>query len=285
MILMTLRLYATGGMMRTIGDLFGISVSSVSRITTIVTHHIALLRSKFITFPSTATERENASKAFYAFARFPKTNAVIDCTHVRIISPGGDNAELYRNRKGFFSINVQTTCDANLMITNIVARWPGSAHDSNIFNNSRLCSLIEDGNFGTNIIVADGGYKNTKSVLTPLLNPTKPEEILYNESIIRTRCCVERSYGVWKRRFPILSLGIRLNNKKVQGVIVATAVLHNVCYINSDTDLPSLPLDLSEAIDHVLSVPHSRNNLTLFDNTSNNQTRSNLVNNYFKNML
>lgn len=39
---------------------------------------------------------------------------------------GGDYAELFRNHKGYFSINVQAVC------------WPGSTHDSTIFNNSRL---------------------------------------------------------------------------------------------------------------------------------------------------
>ena len=40
----------------------------------------------------------------------------IDCTHIKIPCPGGENAELFRNRKGYFSINVQAVCGPNLYI-------------------------------------------------------------------------------------------------------------------------------------------------------------------------
>nr|CAI5828848.1 unnamed protein product [Callosobruchus analis] len=53
---------------------------------------------------------------------------------MKIQSPGGDDAEVFRNRKGWFSINTQI-CDANLNLLDVVARWPGSTHDNTIFNN------------------------------------------------------------------------------------------------------------------------------------------------------
>lgn len=143
---------------------------------------------------------------------------------------GGNYPEVFRNRKGYFSINVQTIGSANLKILNIVARYPGSVHDQTIFNNSDVKQNLEAGHFGhDSIIVADGGYANTRFIATPLRNPNSPVQNLYNESIIRTRNPVERQYGVLKRRFPILSLGMRLGLKKIQSVIVACAVLHNIC--------------------------------------------------------
>lgn len=104
-----------------------------------------------------------------------------------------------------------------------------------------------------------------KYIMTSILNPTTPAQSLYNESQIRTRGSVERSYGVWKRRFPILSLGIRLNINKVQDIIVATAIL------------PSLSDDIQEAFDFVSSVP-SRGE----GKEENNLTRNDLINNYFE---
>lgn len=104
-----------------------------------------LLRPRFINFPKEREEIDEVRPGFNTIACFPKCIGAIDCTHVKIISPGGEQAETYRNRKGFFSINVQTVCDAHLRIQDIVARWPGSAHDSTIFINSSLrgynCSL------------------------------------------------------------------------------------------------------------------------------------------------
>lgn len=152
------------------------------------------------------------------------------------LSLGGENAEIFRNRKGFFSINVQSICDSSLKILDVVARWPGSTHDSTIFNNSRIHARLDNNEFNDCFIVADSGYQNKNFVMTPLLSVRTPEENLYNESLIRTRNCVERSYGVWKRRFPILSVGLRLRLDTVQSIVVSTAVLHNLCCTRREMD-------------------------------------------------
>lgn len=60
---------------------------------------------------------------------------------------GHDDAEVFRNRKSYFSINTQVICNAQKKITNIVARWPGSTHDTTIFNNSRIRAQFEAGRF------------------------------------------------------------------------------------------------------------------------------------------
>lgn len=117
---------------------------------------------------------------------------------------GGANAENFRNRKGYFSLNVQVVGDANLYIKDIVARWPGSTHDQTIFNNSLLKARFENNEFGNSIMVGDSGYALRKYLITPMLNPTVNVEQVFNESQIRTRNPIERLFGVLKRRFPIL---------------------------------------------------------------------------------
>lgn len=174
------------------------------------------------------------SEAFYRIAAFPRVIGALDCTHVKIQSPGGEHAELYRNRKTWFSLNVQTVADSQLKIRDIVARWPGSTHDSTIFNNSALKESLESGVFRGYFIVADSGYKNTSYLATPYLTVDSPLKNLHNESQIRTRNVVERSYGVWKRRFPCLSLGLRIALERVQPVVVALAVLHNIAIDDND---------------------------------------------------
>ncbi|CAH2004518.1 unnamed protein product [Acanthoscelides obtectus] len=74
------------------------------------------------------------------------------------ISKCGDDAEVFRNRKGYFSLNVQTVSDAKLKILNIVCRWPGSTHDSAIFQNSRLCYQFETGVHAAGLLLGDNGY-------------------------------------------------------------------------------------------------------------------------------
>lgn len=162
---------------------------------------------------------------------------------------------MYRNRKGFFSFNVQTICDVNLKILDIVARWPGSSHDSTIFNNSNIRIRFERGEFGDSVLVADSGYQNRSYCLTPFHNPQTAAERLYCEAHVRTRNVVERSYGVWKRRFPILAKGIQLDINKVQCLIVATAILHNIAIQNNDGVPPELIPEMENAVNIVNNVP------------------------------
>ena len=66
------------------------------------------------------------------------------------------------------------------------------------------------------------------------MNPGNSAEESYNRSHFQTRNTVERLFRVWKRRFPCLSNGIALKPEKVCDIIVATAVLHNICLIEHD---------------------------------------------------
>lgn len=126
--------------------------------------------------------------------------------------------------------------DANLYIKDIVARWPGSTHDQTIFNNCLLKARFENNEFGNSIMVGDSGYALRKYLITPMLNPTVNVEQVFNESQIRTRNPIERLFGVLKRRFPILSLGIRLSLDSAKLVIIACAVLHNIALSLNEPD-------------------------------------------------
>lgn len=66
---------------------------------------------------------------------------------------GGDDAEVFRNRKGYFSINTQAVCDPDLKFLDVVARWPGSTHDNTIFNNSRIRRKFEQQHFPNSILL------------------------------------------------------------------------------------------------------------------------------------
>lgn len=43
-------------------------------------------------------------------------------------------------------------CDSELMINNIVARWPGSTHDATVFINSRIRNRFEVGEFQNGVL-------------------------------------------------------------------------------------------------------------------------------------
>lgn len=106
-LLVALRFYAHGTFQVVTGDLIKVSQPTVCRTVNKVTGLIARhLFRELVHFPK-AEEYAQVMHAFYLIGRFPGVTGCIDCTHVRIKSPGGDTAEVFRNRKGVFSINVQ----------------------------------------------------------------------------------------------------------------------------------------------------------------------------------
>ena len=161
---------------------------------------------------------------FWRICAFPSVVSAIDCTHIKIQCRGGKNAELFRNRKGNFSINVQAASGPDLQISNIVARWPGSVHDARIFDNSRLCAQLQRGDI-PGILLGDSGYPCPQYLMTPIHDPQTRPQRNYNVAQIRTRNNVERMFGTCKSS--CLSTTIRTKLQTTLTIIVATAVLFN----------------------------------------------------------
>ena len=129
--MLTLRYYATGTFQEACGDLWDISQLTASRIIKRVSEAIARLKIHYIQFP-TPDMVPQIKLDFWRICAFPNIVGRIDCTHIKIPCPGGENAELFRNREGF-SLNVQAVSGPNLEIQNIVVRWPGSVHDCIVY--------------------------------------------------------------------------------------------------------------------------------------------------------
>nr|CAH7767337.1 unnamed protein product [Callosobruchus chinensis] len=271
MVLLTLRFFAIGSMLQAVGDFFGIDKSTASRTVYKVACAIASLSSRYITMPERNEELRYAQQKFFSISRFPKCIGALDCTHIKIQSPGGHQAETFKD----------CICDAELKFQNVVCRWPGATHDAQIFRNSVIKRKFANNGFRGSLLLGDSGYAIKPYLLTPLLKPRTPAEHLYNESQIRTRNVIERCFGVWKRRFPILALGIRLDHRKVEAVVVATAVLHNIAQTRGDPD-PVTNDEVLEALNLVADVPIQRNNRNI--NGINNRIRHALITEYFANL-
>ena len=105
-LLLTLRYYATGTFQEACGDLCYISQLTASRIIKRVSEAIARLKIHYIQFP-TADTLPQIKLDFWRICASPNVVGTIDCTHIKIPCPGGENAELFTNRKAFFPLNVQ----------------------------------------------------------------------------------------------------------------------------------------------------------------------------------
>ena len=231
-VLIALRFYATGTFQRVIRDLLGVSAFAACTAGHKVSKAIEKQRAQFLSFPENLADTK---RKFYDVVHFPGVIGAIDCTHIRIICPNKENALAFVNRKQYYSNNVQAVCDSDAFITNIVARWPGSTHDSRIFENSKIAHKLRDGAID-GILVGDSGYACRAYLVTPILKPKNAGEVRYNTAHRCTRCLIERCYGLLKRRFPCLHLGLRTALANTLVIIVATAVLHYFVLMHREQD-------------------------------------------------
>ncbi|XP_052806261.1 putative nuclease HARBI1 [Mya arenaria] len=205
-ILIKLRYLATGLIQLNDADIHGVSQPTVSRVLTEVINALsspALIR-QFIKFPGSVEEFRQNAVQMQGIARFPKVIGAIDGTHINIASPN-QHEEIYVNRKGKHSINVQVVFDGWYTIIDVVARWPGSVHDRRVLRESSLNNLFENGHMPHGFhLLWDSGYPAKRWLLTPFLAPQTQAEQAYNRSHKVTRALVERGIGQLKRRFGIL---------------------------------------------------------------------------------
>lgn len=97
------------------GDLLSISQPTVSRIVKYVSRLFFLQYRRFIKFPARAADVLAYKTAFQQLGIVNNTQSIpgiigaIDGTHIRIVNTPGrpPHPETFRNRKTYFSINVQ----------------------------------------------------------------------------------------------------------------------------------------------------------------------------------
>ncbi|XP_015603034.1 putative nuclease HARBI1, partial [Cephus cinctus] len=156
-LLTALRFYASNSFQMVHGNLRWLSQASVSRIVKNVSIAFAEQLKQFICFPRSDTGIRRNTAKFYTIAYFPSLVGCLDCTYIPISNPGGENAEVFRCRKGYFSLNVQVVCGPNMEIMDIVVRHPGSTHDSVTFDRSAVRARFEAGEFRS-VLLGDNGY-------------------------------------------------------------------------------------------------------------------------------
>jgi len=143
-LLTALHFYSTGSFQWMVGRGTGMSQSAVSKVIDGVTQALCKLAKVAITFPTNQQQLTANKLAIHGIAGFPNVMGCINETHVRIKVPS-EAEEAYVNRKGMHTVNIQAVCDADMKVTNVVAKWPGSAHDSFIWRNSSLQQLFQHG--------------------------------------------------------------------------------------------------------------------------------------------
>ncbi|KAH7841700.1 hypothetical protein Vadar_033186 [Vaccinium darrowii] len=177
----------------------------------------------------------SASNRFYPY--FKDYVGALDGTHVAVKVSSKD-APRYRGRKGYPTLNVLAACTFDLRFTYVLPGWEGTAYDSRIIKNAlaREDKLkIPNGKY----YLVDAGYMLRSGLITPYRGvryhlkeysnrPPQNACELFNLRLASLRNAIERTFGVVKKRFPII--GNTQPNYSVDtqsNIILACCIIHN----------------------------------------------------------
>ncbi|KAJ2949263.1 hypothetical protein O0L34_g6216 [Tuta absoluta] len=237
-VLAALEFYATGSYQTIVGNdrRHCISQASVSKAIKNVT--LALnkpeILNKYVSFPFQLEEREQVKRQFYTKYRMRGLLACVDGTHVAIVTPT-THPERYKNRKGYYSLNIMIMCDSNLNILCVDASYPGSTHDSVVWANHYLNPYLDRLHRveGEDVyLLGDSGYSLRPTMMIPLTNPNPGPEENYQNLHLSARSVVERCIGVLKARFRCLLVDRKLHYSPQVAARITNAccVLHNIAH-------------------------------------------------------
>ncbi|KAH7984749.1 hypothetical protein HPB52_023707 [Rhipicephalus sanguineus] len=113
-LLIALRFYGPGTLQAVAADLVNVSQPTVSSVIEGVSWLISThLFPDVVKFTSSDDRFRETMVGFHGIAKFPGVTGCIDCSHIRTKAPGGQDGEVYHNRKGYISINVHIRSPAS----------------------------------------------------------------------------------------------------------------------------------------------------------------------------
>ncbi|XP_055906525.1 putative nuclease HARBI1 isoform X2 [Eupeodes corollae] len=196
-------------------------------------------------------ETQNARNYFFSTSRLPGVIGCVDGTHIGIVAPI-ELRHQYLNRKGYYSLNAMIACDHNMCIRYVDARYPGSTHDSFVWNCSNLKSVLETWyqRGERSMFLGDAGYPLSSCLLTPFRNVSSgSRQSLFNKQHAKGRNIIERTIGVLKSRFRCLLNERKMHYapSKAKQIVNACCALHNICIKYRVTD--------PEIVEEEISLP------------------------------
>lgn len=245
---------------QTTGDIFNVGKTTARECYRDVLFALNELKDAVIQFPQTRSERQAAIETFTHRSRLPNILGAIDGTHFQIRAPNQD-AEDYYGRRLVHDVVAQAVVDGNRKFMDIAAGYPGTMHDARILRNSRLNDLVLQGfngptsqiNVGGTVkglqpyLVGDSAYPISNALLKPYSDKTTdPKEKRFNKQFSKARVQVECAFGMLKSRFRHLH-HIEDSIQYVSPMIIACAVLHNICIELNDT----WPEEYEKSVDDV----------------------------------
>ncbi|XP_067216809.1 uncharacterized protein [Linepithema humile] len=251
--------------LRTLGDRFDVSVSSIFRVIHRVVEWLLSRLDEEIKWPEGNDAILVTSQKFEAKRGIRKCIGAIDGTHIAIRRPV-DHPRDYCNRKRFFSIVLQGVVDADMKFTNIYCGEPGSLHDARVLRRSLLYDTAQNDmeNIFPNgtCIIGDSAYPLLPWLVPPFkdnghLTAQQSEFNFFHSS---TRMPVERAFGYLKGRFRRLKFLELLNIEFIPKLITAACIMHNIAIKEYDEN-EFFADDINNFLDNAADDNYEINNL------------------------
>uniref|UniRef100_A0A3Q3A0V1 DDE Tnp4 domain-containing protein n=1 Tax=Kryptolebias marmoratus TaxID=37003 RepID=A0A3Q3A0V1_KRYMA len=261
---------ATGSEYRSVGHIFGVSITTVCRcVQKFCVAAETVLVPEQIRFPDEDHFREIA---MYIENRWglPQCVGAIDGCHIPIIAPQHYHTD-YFNRKGWHSIILQAVVDGKGIFWNLFAGLSGNSHDARVFRLSALPELASRGNlFPPHIrnngkvatgyyILGDSAYPLLDWLLKPFPNTGRltSEQQFFNKKICGARVVVKNAFGRLKGRWHCLLKRNDCDVELVKSMVLTCCALHNLFENHGESFETSLDLPDAEvaALQPVQGVP------------------------------
>ncbi|CAH8278714.1 unnamed protein product [Arabidopsis lyrata] len=247
---MFLRICGHNEVQRDVGLRFGRTQETVNRKFFEVLRATELLACDYIKTPTRQELRRIPKKLQRDRRYWPYFSGfvgAIDGVHVCVkVKP--ELQGMYWNRHDRTSFNIMAICDINMLFTYVWNGAPGSCHDTAVLTMAQDLLPPRDKYY-----VVDSGYPNKQGFLAPYRSsrngvvryhmsqfyngpPPRNKQELFNRCHASLRSVIERTFGVWKKKWRILCEFPRYDIDVQKRVVTATMGLHNFIRISNYFD-------------------------------------------------
>lgn len=141
-LLVALHWMGNGGAYHGVGDMHGVSKSTVCRVVhRVVDAIVEHLFQDVVRWPDNV---DDIAPAFLRNGGFPAVCGCVDGSLIKIDAPTV-HEEQYVDRGGNHSINMMAVCGQDRVFYYVSSRWPGATHDARVLRCSNLSARFESG--------------------------------------------------------------------------------------------------------------------------------------------
>ncbi len=229
---------------------------------------------------------------------FPHCIGAVDGKHIHIQQPPNTVSQ-YFNFKGFFSIVLLAVTGHDYRFTFVSVGGYGSSNDSALFEATAFCRHLESADLHVPdpcplpddprlknipfVVLGDDAFKLTKNVMKSYVGRRVTDlyrgQRVFNYRVSSARRVVENAFGILCSRWRIFHPTIYLSPDKVDSVVKACVVLHNLLTKEDDEITRSVSGGLI-----TLEGDHSATDLVR-TNAVNPSNEAKRVRDYFKDYM